>query len=210
MRFLFVHGWGFDASFWQPLLAMLDLDENRAMVLEAGYFGAPPRLALPEEPFVAITHSAGTPWLLERLPPRCRKLLVINGFARFSRADDFRAGIPPRIRTRMRQRLGNEPEATLRDFRGRVGCREDWQGAPDSVRLETGLQRLCAVDARQPARENAERIAWIAGAQDPLISSDMTHESFSPVSSGLIHGGGHLLPLEKPDRMAAWIRDMVL
>ncbi|CAI9120294.1 alpha/beta fold hydrolase [Brytella acorum] len=210
MRFLFVHGWGFDASFWKPLLSMPDLDDSRATVFEAGYFGAPPHLALPEEPFVAITHSAGTPWFLERMPPWCRKLLVINGFARFSCADDFRSGIPLRILTRMRQRLGNEPETTLGDFRARVGCRESWEGAPDIARLEAGLQRLCEVDARQPARENAERIAWIAGARDPLISSYMTHESFSPVSSGLIYEGGHLLPLEEPNRLATWIRDMAL
>lgn len=208
MRFLFVHGWGFDASFWTLLLSKLDLGESRTTIHEAGYFGAQSRLALPEEPFIAITHSAGTPWLLERLPPQCRKLMVINGFSRFSYAHDFSAGIPLRILTRMMQRLRTAPEATLRDFRAHIGSHEAWYGAPDISRLAAGLQSLCDCDVRHAARLNAERIAWIGGAQDPLVSSEMSRESFSLMSPGLICEGGHLLPLEKPDMLAAWIRDI--
>ena len=194
-----VHGWGFDASFWT---SMLDhLPDVEASIVDAGYFGAPSHPPLPQVPYLAIGHSAGSLSLLSQDLPGCKGLVLFNGFARFSAADDFPDGVPARVLERMRRQLQKSPEAVLADFRKRCGTDEPLPGPPALERLDAGLEKLLLNDAREQAARWGDRLHWMTGRSDPFPPA---RSGFA--SPGSIVDGGHLLPLTEPALCANFIR----
>lgn len=197
-----VHGWGFDATFWHPLLA--HFPELDARIVDHGYFGRPNNPALPEEPFVAVGHSAGVLWLLGRELPGCRGLVSFNGFARFSQAADFPDGTPQRVLNRMRMRLARDSDGVLNDFRALCGTNAPVPGAPDIPRLDAGLEALSVQDHRDQARALSHRLYWLAGTDDPFGAAKCAFET--PRCNGRLIAGGHLLPLTDPEFCATVLR----
>lgn len=194
-----VHGWGFDASFWTTMLDHLPGVE--ASIVDAGYFGAPSRPLFPQTPYLAVGHSAGSLSLLNQDLPGCEGLVLFNGFARFSAADDFPDGVPTRVLERMRRQLQKSPEAVLADFRKRCGTGEPLPGLPDIERLDAGLEKLLLDDAREQPARWGDRLHWMTGQSDPFPPARL---GFS--GPGSIVDGGHLLPLTEPALCASFIR----
>jgi len=194
-----VHGWGFDASFWTTMLDHLPGVE--AAIVDAGYFGAPFHPPLPQAPYLAVGHSAGSLSLLSQDFPGCEGLVLFNGFARFSTADDFPDGVPARVLERMRRQLQKSPEAVLADFRKRCGTDEPLPGPPALERLDTGLEKLLLDDAREQAARWGDRLHGMTGQSDPFPPARL---GFS--SPGSTVDGGHLLPLTEPALCADFIR----
>lgn len=203
MKFVFVHGWSFDRRFWYPLVAELACPE--AILLEMGYFGAPPQLDLPNEPYIAIGHSAGFLWLLGQDLRHCQGLLALNGFARFAKGADFPDGVPTRQLARMSSRLSQSPNGVIADFHAL--CRPDigWTGTPNIDRLTLGLNRLQNDDFRREAARWGDRLAWLSGADDPLLLPEVARASFPEESYGKFVTGGHLLPIAQPIHCATFI-----
>lgn len=207
MRYVFVHGWGFDHRFWQPLLDELQPDDP--LCLDFGYFGGEIQLDLPDEPYIAVGHSAGSLWLLDHVTDHCAGIIALNGFARFAQSEDFPDGVPGKVLTRMRRQIGKAPLGVLADFRARIHATEGWTGEPNVERLAEGLDRLLTDDRREDARRRSARLAWLAGADDPLLSPVVARASFPEESFGAVVPGGHLLPIERPCSTAAFIRECV-
>ncbi|MCJ2185034.1 alpha/beta hydrolase, partial [Novosphingobium sp. 1949] len=137
MKLLFVHGWGFDRHFWEPLCAHLSGYER--VVEDRGYFGAPLSPAI-EGPYLAVTHSFGTMRALAAPAPGLCGIVAINGFDRFSAAPD-RAGVPVRVIDRMLRRFGENPETVLAEFRRSCGSAAPF-GPIDPAPLRADLLRL--------------------------------------------------------------------
>ncbi|MQR99118.1 alpha/beta hydrolase family protein [Gluconobacter aidae] len=194
-----VHGWGFDASFWTPMLARLP-DVN-AQVVDCGYFGSGHRPALPETPYLAVGHSAGSLALLGQDLPGCAGLVFFNGFPRFTAASDFPDGTPERLLTRMRARLKRDPVAVLHDFRALCGTDAPLPGTPDGNALDRGLEALQQQDHRVKAAGWGNRLHWMTGTDDPFGAAQAGF-----ASPGERVAGGHLLPLTRPGSCAALVR----
>lgn len=194
-----VHGWGFDASFWGPMRA--HLAAFRAIAVDLGTFGPPAAPPLPDEPFLAVGHSAGSLKLLALDTPHCRGIVLLNGFPRFSAAPDFPQGVSPRVIERMRRRLQDEPEAVVTEFRARCGCGDPLPGAPQIAALDAGLATLLTEDRRADAARRGDRLSWMTGESDPLPPA---RAGFS--TPGEIVPGGHLLPLEQPELCADFVK----
>ena len=201
MKLVFMHGWSFDSSFWTPLHDALGRPE--AVFVECGYTGKPVSLTLPDTPYLAITHSAGTLACLAGRAPLCRGLVAFNGFARFSQAEDYPQGIPLRILARMKSRLMRDPVGVVRQFRQQfdpfIPCE-----TPHVSTLLAGLDSLIDSDARSAALERGTEITCISGRNDPLLSPAMTEASF-PHATHHACDGGHLLPLTDPAGCAAFV-----
>ncbi len=189
--FLLVHGWGFDAAFWDRLGAYLPPED--VLVWDLGFFG-PSIYPAPQagRPVVAVGHSFGLLWLLHECPLPWRALVGINGFSCFAQRPDFAQGQASRVLTRMRRRLETAPGEVLALFHHLCGSAGPPQAAPTLARLAAGLEGLAAWDKRDCAVDLA-----LCGAADPLVTPAMSQALFESART-LWHPGGHLLPLEAP------------
>lgn len=199
---LLVHGWGFDSSIWGRLRAHFPPEDTLAWDL--GFFGRPAQPAPPPgRKVLAVGHSFGLLWLLHQRPLAWDKLVGINGFTRFAKADDFPAGIAPRMLERMLARLATAPDEVVTEFRARQGCNAPLPGTPNTEALASSLQALAGWDAR-PALPDAA----LCGRQDGLVSAAMSRACF-PEERSLWHEGGHLLPFDAPDWCAGQLRGLL-
>lgn len=206
-RLLFCHGWALDRTLWDRVLQALGEVASDAVVFDAGYFGEArpwPSLAS-DRPLLGVGQSLGALELLTRAPATLAGLVVIDGFARFGRAEDFPLGVSSRVLMRMRDRLAGDGEA-LKDFLARAG------GAPppgvfDLSRLDTGLERLEALDGREAARALP---IWRLHAQDdpiaPLALADASFDGCEVIERRIRPSSDHLSPIRDPQACAGIIR----
>lgn len=193
---LFVHGWGFDAALWDGVRAHFAPDDTSAWDL--GFFGPGSQPVLPARPVIAVGHSFGLSWLLQQ-PHPWRALIAINGFTCFAARPDF-PGIAPRILQRMRRRLDLAPRDVVTDFRTLCGVLSPLPAEPVIPALAQALAAMQDQDAR-----GAAITAALCGAQDPLISPEMSRACFSDAQIRW-HEGGHMLPLTAPEWCAGELR----
>jgi pimeloyl-[acyl-carrier protein] methyl ester esterase len=204
---LFLHGWGFDASFWDELAGLLP--EWRSECDDRGYFGARHELA-PQEECLIVAHSFGAMRALASPPPRCRGLVAINGFDRFTAAGDA-PGLSPRILDRMLTRFASEPQEVLSDFRRRCGS-DALFGPADVTRLRDDLLALRDGDGRAQSKQWPSPILSLQGAQDPLLPAGMREGVFAEARNCQRHthpDAGHLLPVSDAPYCARAIRAFV-
>lgn len=201
MRLHARHGWGYDASFWAPLAAVL----GPLAADDRGYYGEPrPDPAQPDEPHVLIGHSFGAMRMLAEAGPGCRGLVAINGFDRFVAGDDV-PGVAPRVLERMARRCATDSAGTVVDFRVRCGDAAPLPGPPTD-RLAKDLAQL-----------GKDRISeWphlpllrLDGMADPLLLVAHRAACFGGAPARDLAGGGHLLPLTHPGWCAAVVAEFV-
>lgn len=205
---LFVHGWGFDASFWNPLRAALGNPAGAAADL--GYFGAPfvPRLG---GPVLVVTHSLGAMLVLVDPPPGCVGLVAINGFDRFGAGPGF-PGVPQRVIDRMHARFRTAPRDVVAEFRRRCGSDAGFE-TPRTERLAEHLTLLRDGDARSRAAAWALPLLVLEGEDDPILPPELRERAFAGAPQRerrLRSGGGHALPLTSPDWCAGQVRKLLV
>lgn len=209
-----VHGWGFGAGVWRPVRRGLQACSSHA--LDLGFYH-PARTAFPtEDGFIAIGHSLGFLWLTRHLllepdlAARCGGLIAINGFCRFARSLDFPAGVAPRILERMVSRLGIDPRAVLSDFQ-RQGGLDTPLNLPATLNahaLAQGLSWLAEWDSRALLPAWNKPLLVIASRDDRVVTPEMVLQQFQPGAFTTLEwceAGGHLLPLTRPEWIAARI-----
>ncbi len=79
MELVFVHGWGCDAGFWDPLAALLPYPHWK---IECGYFGATPIKIETHGPAILVGHSLVFMYGLQQRQDWAG-WIAINGFPRF-------------------------------------------------------------------------------------------------------------------------------
>lgn len=200
---VFVHGWGFDAGFWQPVAERLP-DFARIFV-DFGFRAAPPHH--PKVPgAIIVGHSMGFPWALANLPRPWAGAVAVNAFARFTRAPDFVSGVAPRMIERMIARFADEPAQVTADFLSRCGVE-----APDvsdirADRLKDALAWLAQCDERAALRALDCPVLALSGSRDAIVPESMSREAFADVPMVLAEGADHLLPQAHPEWVANQIR----
>jgi pimeloyl-[acyl-carrier protein] methyl ester esterase len=198
----FLHGWGFDASFWQPVAERLP--DFAKVFIDFGFFGQPHRPRL-DRPLV-VGHSLGFAWALANLERPWAGAIAVNGFPRFTRAPDFVAGTPPRLVERMLTRFATEPETVTTEFLGRCGVESvDLDGIRPQP-LASALSWLGQCDERPRLAGLHCPLLALAGTRDPIVPEAMSRDGFPPESLTLVEGAGHLLPLTHPEWLASRIR----
>jgi len=197
-----LHGWGYDASFWQPLIAALP--EADCTAWDLGYYGAssfPP----PDRDAVAVGHSYGLLWLLRQRSLDWRGLVSINGFSRFSAAPDLPQGVPFAQIDRLSAALEADPTACLAGFRQRCGDMTPPPSTPNVSRLLDSLEHLRHWDERETAESLGVPQLALCGEADKVVPGPLSRALF-PEGITRWHAGGHLLPLQDPDWCAGEIR----
>jgi len=209
------HGWGFDHGVWGKVRPLLG-SGHRVETVDFGFFGAPRqpkvmRSGIPwdgaGETVIAVGHSLGACWWLTQSPIPWRRLLLINGFPRFTEAADYAPAVAPRVLARMRKTFAQQPAEVLAEFRAFCGAPAAPAGF-DAERLAAGLDWLATWDGRSVLRERAGDIRALAGNNDPIVPAGMSRAALAclpPEHLGFADVAGHVLPLAAPELCAAWI-----
>lgn len=213
---LLVHGWGFSASFWQKMqdnlpydvtvygfdLDFIEDEAKQVVDLQA--------ILAEQENIVAVGHSLGFLYLLQHFPLKFRHYIGINSFARFSRSEDFTSGISTRVLDRMAKGLEKDGQKVLKDFYQQCGCSVPVLSKVNLESLRKGLEILKSGDERQSIPVIKDRLTIIASIQDPVVSAEMTRDSFeNNVTIHWIKDNQHVLPLTHSEQCAELIKDIL-
>ena len=198
---LFVHGWGYDAGFWDPVRAALA--DVQSSALDLGYFGAE-NIAIPRGVTLLVGHSLGFLWLARQSALKYLPLLGINAFPRFLEAEDYRPAVAPRALERMRRRVVSDTRGVLGDFWTRAGAAGP-DVAPNTAALAAGLDHLAAWDERENLAARASRTRLIAGREDAIVPAAMTEMALKGSKITWLPGG-HALPQTHAAEIARLIR----
>ena len=202
-RVFLVHGWGYDASLWDAVRALLD----PALTVETadlGFFCTEKKLGAGGTGIeLAVGHSLGALWWLTQAKIPWRRLLSINGFPRFTEATDYAPAVAPRVLARMAQQLRRDPQAVLADFHARCGGHAP-SGILDTGRLADGLDWLAEWDGRTMLAQRYDEVFALAGNADPIVPQAMSGMAFGEQCQ-IVDAPGHLLPRTHPELCARWI-----
>lgn len=200
--YVLMHGWGFDAGFWDGVRAGLPADD--VQVWDYGYFG-PRRMpqSPADRPLVAVGHSHGAMVLLDNPPPAgWAGFVAINGFPRFAAAEDYPAGVRRRLIDQMAKRFDDDPATVLTDFRTRCGTDDPPPGPLQMDDLRAGLLDLRDGDRRAAAAALTGPALALGGGADPIVPPDLLRAGaacFRHAVTEWLPDGGHLLPMLAPD-----------
>lgn len=227
MRLLCVHGWACAPSVWQPMLERLtELMEGQTIQLttvDLGFYSSESLEDLGQFD-LAIGHSFGLLWLLESQLVRFDRLIAINGFTRFSAAEDFQCGWPHRIIQRMQRQLGRDPHQVVSDFLRKAWPSTDAEtsdvnndstkpihfgGTLDVERLNWALEALLNRDGREQWRAFEGPKRAIAATKDPIVTVEHTNACFAGSDLQWLKSDCHLLPLKFPEICAALVRETI-
>ena len=186
---LLVHGWGYDARFWDPLRAALG--DVPSAALDLGYFGAA-EITLPRDVTLLVGHSLGFLWLARQSALKHLPLIGINAFPRFIEVEDYRPAVAPRVLERMKRRIVGDTLGVLEDFWTRAGAAGP-DNAPNPVALAEGLDHLAAWDERENLASRASLTRLIAGREDAIVPAVMIEMAFKGSEITWLPGG-HALP----------------
>lgn len=184
MKFVFVHGWGFDASFWQPLLRSLSY--KNCDVVDFGYFDS--EMCLPDfEEAIYVTHSLGTMWALKNRADHMKALIAVSGFGLFQNFVDAR------VLESMQKNLGRSAEKQMQEFWSMCGMTPEQENLNVEA-LQEGLSFLCEGDESETLKNLSVPVLSLAGEQDKVTSLKKMKQEWSGFDLRICADGGHVLP----------------
>lgn len=190
LQLIWSHGWGFNATFFMPLIRALP--EHEHFIINWGYFDDSP-FTYPKpdlsRSLIGIGHSLGFAKLFD-LPFSYERVISLGGFTCFCQSDSFAIGTPVRILQRMFNRFQSHPQQVLQDFYVSCGFNQPYLH-PTSLNLERlskDLELLMRVDISIPT------IAYLAlsGGDDQICSLPQQKAMFNPLQ---IVEGAHNFPV---------------
>jgi pimeloyl-[acyl-carrier protein] methyl ester esterase len=204
MRFVFVHGWGFNPAIWRDVIR--NLGSAEVTLIDLGFIaGGPKAAAAWPSDAVAVGHSLGLLWLLHRAEEKgsapFRALVSIQGFDRF-------CPTVPRSRVAgMRRGLRGSPYRTLEAFWRGSGAPPFCPPAALNIeRLDEGLGWLIDWDERE-ARAGLGCPTLALAARDDTIVPEAMSEAIWGKNIRWSQTGGHVLPVKHPEWCANHVLD---
>lgn len=191
MRLVLVHGWGFHGGIFADFIGHLEGAE--VTLVDLGFVAGGPKGASewPEDA-IAVGHSLGLLWLLERGRSRYRALVSIQGF------DCFSCHVAPSRLAALKRGLEREPAGTLQAFWRSCGASGfALPEALDVAKLDEGLDWLMTWDATKARKELACPVLALASRDDAIVPPSMSEAIWG---ENIIWSpdGGHVLPLKHP------------
>ena len=196
--FVFCHGFGFDATFWNPLRAYFS--NMNTMYLDLGYFGEMQWMNQLDESmeYIGIGHSLGLMKLMS-LNVSFKRLIGLHGFVDFLGADESLHRRRQRELSYLIQHVNESPALTLSQFYQRTGVNFNLPqtGVLNRMKLLDDLNSLAhAIPVPQDIP-----LLILGGIDDKIVPPALIEDNFSAHPQVTIemlpqvkHGLGHLQP----------------
>jgi len=205
LELVFIHGWGFDACFWDSLAERLpQFGQHR---VELGFFNENAATEIPEtHDKILIGHSLGFVHGIKR--EGWKGWVAINSFGRFVKNDGDGCVSAANLRD-MRLRLQKNADETLRAFYQMLDAKPH-ADTPNIERLRYGLDELRDSDVNDIVSSMNVPGLVLAGGNDPLVPQKISQKLGSYAEQFMLNqGGGHLLPQSAPDWCASMIVEFI-
>jgi pimeloyl-[acyl-carrier protein] methyl ester esterase len=204
MHFVLVHGWGFHAGIFADFIAHLEGAE--VTLVDLGFFAGGPKGATEwPENAIALGHSLGLLWLLEKGEGRYKALVSVQGF------DCFFCHIAPSRLAALKRGIERDPAGTLQAFWHSCGAPGfAWPETLNVPRLDEGLNWLMKWDARKAKDELKCPVLALASRDDPIVPAAMTEAIWDKQGIVWLPDGGHVLPLRHPKWCARHVLEFAL
>jgi pimeloyl-[acyl-carrier protein] methyl ester esterase len=205
MHFVFVHGWGFNATIWRDLTGYMRNSE--VSLVDLGFIaGGPKATTTWPSDAIAVGHSLGVLWLLHRAGEEgrapFRAVVSIQGFDRFC------PHIPQSRVAGMRRGLRRDAYQTVETFWR--GCCTEPFAPPESLnveRLDEGLGWLLDWDESKARAELFCPTLALAARDDAVVAQAMSEAIWGADNIRWSETGGHVLPLKQPQWCANYVLD---
>ncbi|MEO5367495.1 MAG: alpha/beta hydrolase [Magnetococcus sp. WYHC-3] len=205
-----VHGWSFDARFWDGMLACLPgWTAWRLDPLAVPLAGFPPD---PVSPWLAVGHSLGGLALLRAwgaaAPPGLVGVMLINGFTRLLADAPHSAGVDPRKLETMRWGVRRDASRQVARFQQQAGW--EMPGLTTSLvsaQLEAGLALMATGDVREIWGRLTLPRRVLAARDDAIVAAAWTEALFDAPHVVWCEDGGHCLPCTRPRWCARQLQD---
>ncbi|MBW8309263.1 MAG: alpha/beta hydrolase [Candidatus Paracaedibacteraceae bacterium] len=187
MKLICWHGWGYDNTFFAPLLKILyDFD---ILCINEGYFGSPYLPDVMPEMAVGIGHSQGFSRLIQKFPTLAG-YVSLNGFTQFMQSQNFPNGIPKASLGAMIQQYQRHPDIVLQNFYERTGhIHVVGNSQRNDELLRQNLTALRPLSIKLPPAP----VLAIAGKDDLIAPLSLQRDCFSKLH--IIENANHsLLP----------------
>lgn len=186
-QFVFCHGFGFKATFWNPITPFFQRES--CTFLDLGYFGTPhTHVRKHGRPLIGVGHSLGFLKLIKLGLP-WDGLISIQGFTCFLGHGASLRSRRARELTRMQERFAIDPTGTLVVFYNRCGIKGP-DGRPDNEKLADDMKVLeedCPLPYGIP-------VLALGTEDDVIVPPALTHDNFSGHAwISLCALGGHAL-----------------
>lgn len=172
----------------------LDLEELNDRFLEE---------KIPQEPCMLIAHSLGSLLALQssQLSDQVKAVVLIGGFARFIKDEDYPHGKPESGIVMMQNMMKLAAKMVLDKFYQAMAAPSQFQvkieGKTDVARLKSGLQYLADTDLREGLNDIKAPVMIIHGEKDQIVSAKLAEYLAENIPNSileLIPDAGHALP----------------
>jgi pimeloyl-ACP methyl ester carboxylesterase len=191
---LLITGWAHGADAVQPMADRLAGDFEVQILTGAEVLRDP---VLPSVDSI-ITGSMGGLLVMELLPERCKKLVLISSTAKFCAEEGYACGTPEKILRRMILKLKRNPDAVLEAFFKNVHFPHECRRVvADRNHLVEGLEYLFASDVREKVPTLDLPVLLLHGAEDRIIpptASEWLHAHLPNSKLKIFPKAGHALP----------------
>jgi pimeloyl-[acyl-carrier protein] methyl ester esterase len=213
---VFIHGWGFDARFWDALSVCLpQFGQTR---IDLGFFDAGStaltervrKASLSQGKKILIGHSLGFACGI-RHAQKWGGWIAINGFSCFVKTPSLPGCVTAATLRDTRMRLKAHPGACLQDFYKLIGARPVG-GTLNAERLREGLDELRSTDIEDKIAALDVPALALAGRKDPLVPLEVSEKlgTYAKEGTPVVHNeGGHLLAQTDPVWCAEAIANFV-
>lgn len=200
MHLVLVHGWGFNASIWAPLIARLPGADTT--VVDLGFVGEGARADDQDWPedAIAVGHSLGVLWLLKHGNGQFRGLVSAQGFDRYC------PHVPKSRVIALKRGIDRDPAGTMAAFWR--SCGAPGFAPPEALnadRLREGLDWLIQWDAEVARKSLRCPVLSLATRDDVIVPPAMTETIWGKENVVWLPEGGHVLPFEFPEWCATHV-----
>ena len=197
MSIVFVHGWGFDARFWDSVCNHLP-EGTESIRIDLGFTKNADIPKLPENT-ICVGHSLGVLWLLKHVQ-NPKALVSINGF------DCFYKFTPDQNLQIMQRQIQRRPERQMREFYKACGASFDEDTEFDQEALFEGLTWLREWDLSDEKNNLSCPLRVIASRDDQIVPASASQEMWRDIVWK--ETGGHVLPLTHSEFCAQHIMEV--
>lgn len=219
LQLIAYHGWGMDATFWNPLFELFDTNIS-SKASDRGYFSDSKKEEFDTKisgKKVVLTHSLGLHWCDDNVLNQADHLIILGGFLNFHPADKKESRKSKLILREMLSQFVESPKKVLQQFYEKASSPSaNSLTIPENLNHDVLLGDLTLFmedHFRQQRLFEVPEISIIHGAKDRIVSHHQAREMYHALRYSSqyfeLMNAGHLFPIYAKETCYDFIKSVL-